>query len=498
MWPDGHMFGSPGKRAPTPFFAGVPCWRVMPRSKQTARKSTGGKAPRKCLATTACRKSAPSTGGCPSFFDWISADVSDVPEYVDKQKLCVLRSSLSHLDVDANGAEAKICTEAMVEAVLESDFDAATLDETFAALRTSPAHFADLRRVLGAERFVLPLELERDYAAEVLRGRGIEALQGPDLAKWRAVEAAGGGNLRAMITCGNRVDTDTVDISPNDCIGPLEEVLEEFVDDPDQGNWELQAVFDSKGADLDCSAFEGFFDKAISTLEDNGRESYDYGHILSKPTFSVSGFGMSACPGCGRGTPGEFKREIVYRQAILIITVASEGLPEPAPAAAVVEASPTGGKRSIASSSGDQGESSSSSSSKRAKTATAQVREAHKEKRKALLDRNQRELERQKQELHEFEVRCQAELAQARKVDKLTGFCLVCETGLGVEACYKCKTAFKCTDCEWDLTCDGGHGFCQAFATAAWMRSASASAAFAPSAPRVIAAARLTAWAGGC
>lgn len=35
----------------------------MTRTKQTARKSTGGKAPRKQLATKAARKSAPSTGG---------------------------------------------------------------------------------------------------------------------------------------------------------------------------------------------------------------------------------------------------------------------------------------------------------------------------------------------------------------------------------------------------------------------------------------------------
>ena len=33
------------------------------RTKQTARKSTGGKAPRKQLATKAARKSAPATGG---------------------------------------------------------------------------------------------------------------------------------------------------------------------------------------------------------------------------------------------------------------------------------------------------------------------------------------------------------------------------------------------------------------------------------------------------
>ena len=39
-------------------------WEIeMARTKQTARKSTGGKAPRKQLATKAARKSAPATGG---------------------------------------------------------------------------------------------------------------------------------------------------------------------------------------------------------------------------------------------------------------------------------------------------------------------------------------------------------------------------------------------------------------------------------------------------
>uniref|UniRef100_A0A452Z7H5 Core Histone H2A/H2B/H3 domain-containing protein n=2 Tax=Aegilops tauschii subsp. strangulata TaxID=200361 RepID=A0A452Z7H5_AEGTS len=45
--------------SPTPPQPLVP----MARTKQTARKSTGGKAPRKQLATKAARKSAPATGG---------------------------------------------------------------------------------------------------------------------------------------------------------------------------------------------------------------------------------------------------------------------------------------------------------------------------------------------------------------------------------------------------------------------------------------------------
>ncbi len=36
---------------------------TMARTKQTARKSTGGKAPRKALSTKAARKSSPATGG---------------------------------------------------------------------------------------------------------------------------------------------------------------------------------------------------------------------------------------------------------------------------------------------------------------------------------------------------------------------------------------------------------------------------------------------------
>ena len=41
----------------------LPTELSMARTKQTARKSTGGKAPRKQLATKAARKSAPATGG---------------------------------------------------------------------------------------------------------------------------------------------------------------------------------------------------------------------------------------------------------------------------------------------------------------------------------------------------------------------------------------------------------------------------------------------------
>ncbi|XP_038011184.1 uncharacterized protein LOC119708659 [Motacilla alba alba] len=53
-----------GRRGPLSGHATSFCSLIaMARTKQTARKSTGGKAPRKQLATKAARKSAPATGG---------------------------------------------------------------------------------------------------------------------------------------------------------------------------------------------------------------------------------------------------------------------------------------------------------------------------------------------------------------------------------------------------------------------------------------------------
>ncbi|MBA0566072.1 hypothetical protein Golob_010922, partial [Gossypium lobatum] len=52
----------PFSEIPLLSFSGIKFFE-MARTKQTARKSTGGKAPRKQLATKAARKSAPTTGG---------------------------------------------------------------------------------------------------------------------------------------------------------------------------------------------------------------------------------------------------------------------------------------------------------------------------------------------------------------------------------------------------------------------------------------------------
>ena len=59
-----HVSSSSARRSPkaSPGKTSQPAG-TMARTKQTARKSTGGKAPRKQLATKAARKSAPTTGG---------------------------------------------------------------------------------------------------------------------------------------------------------------------------------------------------------------------------------------------------------------------------------------------------------------------------------------------------------------------------------------------------------------------------------------------------
>ena len=62
----------------------------MPRTKQTARKSTGGKAPRKQLATKAARKSMPvaaslnGLGHCiPNTINWMYPNANFNPIHFD-------------------------------------------------------------------------------------------------------------------------------------------------------------------------------------------------------------------------------------------------------------------------------------------------------------------------------------------------------------------------------------------------------------------------------
>ena len=62
----------------------------MARTKQTARKSTGGKAPRKQLATKAARKSAPATGGVKKAVAARNPKIGGSPLHVIMEEVCHL------------------------------------------------------------------------------------------------------------------------------------------------------------------------------------------------------------------------------------------------------------------------------------------------------------------------------------------------------------------------------------------------------------------------
>ena len=71
----------------------------MARTKQTARKSTGGKAPRKQLATKAARKSAPSTGGVkkPHRYRPGTVALRDIRRYQKSNELLIRKSPFQRL-----------------------------------------------------------------------------------------------------------------------------------------------------------------------------------------------------------------------------------------------------------------------------------------------------------------------------------------------------------------------------------------------------------------
>ena len=71
----------------------------MARTKQTARKSTGGKAPRKQLATKAARKSAPATGGVkkPHRYRPGTVALQEIRKYQKSAKLLIRKMPFQRL-----------------------------------------------------------------------------------------------------------------------------------------------------------------------------------------------------------------------------------------------------------------------------------------------------------------------------------------------------------------------------------------------------------------
>ena len=71
----------------------------MARTKQTARKSTGGKAPRKQLAVKAARKSAPATGGVkkPHRYRPGTVALREIRKYQKSTELVIRRAPFGRL-----------------------------------------------------------------------------------------------------------------------------------------------------------------------------------------------------------------------------------------------------------------------------------------------------------------------------------------------------------------------------------------------------------------
>ena len=83
----------------------------MARTKQTARKSTGGKAPRKQLATKAARKSAPATGGVkkPHRYRPGTVALREIRKYQKSTELLIRCARLLHM-----WAYIAVCTSSRV------------------------------------------------------------------------------------------------------------------------------------------------------------------------------------------------------------------------------------------------------------------------------------------------------------------------------------------------------------------------------------------------
>ncbi|KAM3176040.1 histone H3 h3.3 [Hymenolepis weldensis] len=71
----------------------------MARTKQTARKTTGGKAPRKSLATKAARKSVPSTNGVkkPHRYRPGTVALREIRRYQKSTELLICKTSFQRL-----------------------------------------------------------------------------------------------------------------------------------------------------------------------------------------------------------------------------------------------------------------------------------------------------------------------------------------------------------------------------------------------------------------
>ena len=81
----------------------------MARTKQTARKSTGGKAPRKQLATKAARKSAPATGGVKKPHRCVRWSGIPCLMMASPLRSCMPRTTLAYFDILVHDRSKAFC-----------------------------------------------------------------------------------------------------------------------------------------------------------------------------------------------------------------------------------------------------------------------------------------------------------------------------------------------------------------------------------------------------
>ena len=85
----------------------------MARTKQTARKATGGKAPRKQLATKAARKSAPARGGVkkPHRYRPGTVALQEIRRYQKSSDLLIRKLPFQRLVREIAGSSSEVVAE---------------------------------------------------------------------------------------------------------------------------------------------------------------------------------------------------------------------------------------------------------------------------------------------------------------------------------------------------------------------------------------------------
>ena len=135
----------------------------MARTKQTARKSTGGKAPRKNLALQAARRSEPSTGGVKKAKRWRPGTVAlrEIRRYQKSTELLIRKLPFQRLVKEVTqdmGREVRFQSHAIMalqeasEAYLVSLFEDANLCAIHAKRVTIMPKDLDLARRIRGER----------------------------------------------------------------------------------------------------------------------------------------------------------------------------------------------------------------------------------------------------------------------------------------------------------------------------------------------------------